>query len=273
MTENASAFVKAISQFSDPYDRQARLAPALLSISPVTVMAVALYGDKLGIVSFIISLLTACGLLFFLSDFARGRGKAKEKALWQKWGGAPSTLVLRHRDNTTFEPGLVENYHAKLSMLMDKHFPSALEELDDPKTADALYASACGMLRDSTRDHKTYGLLFRDNISYGFRRNAFGLRKIAITLCVGSLVWVAIRQGLSIWVTRLQTATNPESFFTLNEVTAIGASLVMLLVWSFYITEASVKEAAFCYAKTLILASETLASKHKASKAKIPKAK
>lgn len=262
-----SGFAKAITQFSDTYERQARLYPALLALSPIIVTAMALYGDKLGLISGVVSLLVAFGLLHLLSDYARSRGKENEQSMWRKWGGPPSTQVLRHRDGT-FEPGELRGYHGKLAALMNKPFPSSADEAADPQGADAVYAEACGMLRGATRDTKKFNLLFKDNISYGFRRNALGLRKIAVASCAVSLVWVAIRQGPSMWVSRYQAATTPESFFTVNEVTAIGASLVMLLIWTTFITEKSVRAAAFSYARMLVAACEVLAAKPKASRAK-----
>ncbi|WP_060613391.1 MULTISPECIES: hypothetical protein [Pseudomonas] len=274
MSEGASvsAVAKAINQFSDPYERQARLYPALLALSPIIVTAMALYGDKLGLISGVVSLLVAFGLLHLLSDYARSRGKEKEQALWGKWGGAPSTQVLRHRDGT-FELGELRGYHGKLATLMGKSFPSSADETSDPQGADAVYAEACGMLRGATRDTKKFNLLFKDNISYGFRRNALGLRNIAVASCIASLLWVAIRQGPSMWISRYQAATTPESFFLVSEVTAIGASLVMLLIWTTFITEKSVQAAAFSYARMLVSACEVLAVKPKAGSAKKEKVK
>ncbi|WP_334598286.1 hypothetical protein [Pseudomonas alvandae] len=264
---SVSGFAKAINQFSDPYERQARLYPALLALSPIIVTAMALYGDKLGLISGVVSLLVACGLLHLLSDYARSRGKEKEQALWRKWGGAPSTQVLRHRDGT-FEVGELRGYHGKLEKLMGKSFPSIADETSDPQGADAVYAEACGMLRGATRDTKKFNLLFKDNIAYGFRRNALGLRNIAVASCIASLFWVSIRQGPSMWISRYQAATTPESFFLVSEVTAIGASLVMLLIWTTFITEKSVQAAAFSYARMLVSACEVLAIKPKAGSAK-----
>ncbi|HRL94763.1 MAG TPA: hypothetical protein PK873_14515 [Pseudomonas sp.] len=261
----ASSLAKAISQFSDPYERQARLYPALLALSPVIVLALSLYGEKLGVLSSLISALIACGLLYLLSDFARRGGKAKEQALWKKWGGVPSTQVLRHRDNEIFDSASTQRYHTILAKKMGIPFPTASEEASDPQAADALYTSAGNMLRNATRDTKKYSLLFKDNIAYGFRRNAFGLRRIAMTLCLGSLLWVGVRHGPSIWVTRFQAAANPESFFNGGELTSIGASLAMLVVWLSYFTELSVREAAFSYARTLILVCETWAPKPRAA--------
>jgi len=207
------------------------------------------------------SVLVACGLLFFLSDLARSRGKAREQQLFAKWGGLPSTQLLRYRDNKYFEASQVKRFHDYLAGRMGVAFPTEAQEANDPKTADAIYASAGSVLRSETRDTTTFQLLFKDNISYGFRRNALGLRGIAISMCIGSLIWVYIRQGPSMWVSRLSEAVNPETFFTGGEITTIGMSIGVMLAWLVYMTEKSVQEAAFTYARSLIEACETLRSR------------
>lgn len=261
MTEStgiASTLAKTIGQFSDSYERQARLYPALLALVPLVVLVLSLYREKLGLLSSVISALVTCGVLFLLSDIARRRGKAKEQALWKKWGGVPSTQVLRHSDGT-FDPVSTNRYHVMLAKKMNLSFPSASEEAVDPQAADAIYTSAGNMLRDATRDTKKFALLFKDNISYGFRRNGFGLKPIGIVICFGSIFWVGLRHGVSVWATRVQSATDAESFLSGGELTTIATALAMLLTWSCYFTEQTVREAAFSYAQKLILACESLA--------------
>ncbi|EPJ80508.1 MULTISPECIES: hypothetical protein [Pseudomonas] len=268
MTVSTGASIaKAIGQFSDPYERQARLYPALLTLSPVIVLVFSLYSEKLGVLSTLVSALIVCGLLYLLADFARRGGKAKEPALWKKWGGMPSTQVLRHRENTTFDVASLQRYHAILAKKMGARFPNAGEEAADPQAADALYTSAGNMLRNATRDTKQFGLLYKDNISYGFRRNAFGLRCVAISLCLGSLVWVGVRHGLNSWVIRFQAAATPESLLNGGELTSVAVSLAMLFLWLRYFTEQSVREAAFSYARTLVLTCEAWAPKPRAARA------
>jgi hypothetical protein len=262
MTEDigaASTLAKAIGQVSDPYERQARLYPALLALSPLVVLVLALYREKLGLLSSVISALVTFGVLYLLSDFARRRGKAKEETLWKNWGGTPSTQVLRHSDST-FDPVSTNRYHATLAKKMNLSFPSASEEAADPLGADAIYTSAGNMLRDATRNTEKFGLLFKDNISYGFRRNGLGLKPIGIAICLGSIAWVGIRHGVNVWVTRIHGAADIESLVSGEEITTIAAALVMLLMWIFYFTEQTAREAAFSYARMLVLTCESLAA-------------
>lgn len=103
-----SALTRALSQFSNPYDRQARLQPALLALVPLVVLVISLYGGKLRPLSTVVSALVACGMLFLLSEFARRFGKAKEQVLRKKWG---EDLVPRF-SATLMTPSILSRQHA-----------------------------------------------------------------------------------------------------------------------------------------------------------------
>ena len=45
--------------------------------------------------------------------------------------------------------------------------------------------------------------VFKGNISYGFRRNCYGLKTIGVTLCFIRIIWVFIRHGIGSVVARL----------------------------------------------------------------------
>lgn len=255
-----STLSKAVAQFSDVYDRQARLYPALLAFMPIIVLTIALYRDKLSLVSAVVSGLVGCGALYLLAELARRQGKRRERFLWANWGGVPSTQVLRHIDGT-FDPVSKQRYHSILGRMMGVRFPTPEQEASDTLASDAIYTSACNMLRDATRDTKKYGLLFRDNISYGFRRNAYGLRAVAIGLAIGCLAWIPLRHGMAAWEMRMLAAPNAEALFDAGEWISIAASSASLCLWVCFFTKDAVKEAAFTYARTLILACEVLPSK------------
>lgn len=255
-----STLSKAVAQFSDIYDRQARLYPALLAFMPIIVLTIALYREKLSLVSAVVSGLLGCGALYLLAELARRQGKRKELFLWISWGGAPSTQVLRHA-NDTFDPVSKQRYHGILGGMMGVRLPTPEQEARDLLASDAAYTSACNMLRDATRDTKKYGLLFRDNISYGFRRNAYGLRGVAIGLAFGCLAWIPVRHGMSAWELRMLAAPDAEALFDAGEWISIAASSASLCLWACFFTKEAVKEAAFTYARTLILTCEALPSK------------
>lgn len=83
-TSTPLSFVKVIGQITDPYERQARLFPALIAISPFLVMTFGLYQDQLSKFHTLAVAILSCGGLFLLSELARRRGKMKEKSLWHR---------------------------------------------------------------------------------------------------------------------------------------------------------------------------------------------
>jgi hypothetical protein len=66
----------------------------------------------------------------------------------------------------------------------------------DPAKADEVYQSGVRWLLDHTRpdDGKKFDLLFRDNIAYGFRRNALGARALRVFIAIGCLAWALAKE-------------------------------------------------------------------------------
>src|SRR5262245_44096339 len=91
-------FLQAIQRFFDPYDLRARVFPALLAIVPFVVMFVCLYSAAIPVAPTLLTVALACGVPFALSRLVRNAGKAAEAQLFEKWGGMPTTQLLRHRD-------------------------------------------------------------------------------------------------------------------------------------------------------------------------------
>ena len=156
----------------DKYGFQARLRPALLSLFPVfitiAVWAPTLYKTAASLVG----LAVACGLTVAFAHFARRRGRAVEQRLVEEWGGLPTTLWLRHGDHH-LESGTKQRYYEFLEdNIPGWKSPTRQEEAEDQKHADSRYSSAVRWLLEYTRDTKQFHLVFTENISYGFRRNA-----------------------------------------------------------------------------------------------------
>lgn len=79
---------------TDPYERKARLFPALLTISPLIASATAVFAAYH-------SLLESTGFAtigsagaFVLAQMGRDFGKRDEKKLWESWGGKPSMAIF-----------------------------------------------------------------------------------------------------------------------------------------------------------------------------------
>ena len=242
-----------LAKVTDPYERQARLYPALLAGLPLIVAATVLYGSN-SVITAASTVAVSCGGLYLLANIARERGRRLEPILYEAWGGKPTTQLLRHRDRNIESP-TKRRYHEFLSRTVSLQFPSETEEESNPVTADEIYQSAVRWLLNHTRDKSKHKMIFEENIAYGFRRNAYGLKAIGVGICLVTSTWVLISEGI-VRVGKVSgVLVNPASASTAVLI-SLAVSAMMLLVWLSYFTERTVRNAAFTYAETLLRACE-----------------
>jgi hypothetical protein len=74
----------------------------------------------------------------------------------------------------------------------DLVLPSVCAEAENPAEADACYEAATKVLIQRTRDKEKYHVLFQELIDYGFRRNTWGLKMVAIGVLIASLSFAFI---------------------------------------------------------------------------------
>jgi hypothetical protein len=245
------------SKLFDPYERQARLYPGLLVVAPaVTVFMCLTNPDKLWI-STLVSLLVGCGTAYALVRVARDAGKRLQDQLFSKWGGAPTTQLLRHR-NCVIDAHTKDRYHKVLSKGIGKSFPSQESESADPQAADDLYRAGTTWLISQTRDTKSFPLVFKENIAFGFQRNTFGLRVIGILVSMLCFLVVLIittyRTNLLVSPT-LQSITNID----VPQLVSLAVSLAFMSMWIFGHTEQALQRTAFAYALRLLESCDYLA--------------
>lgn len=183
-----------IFKFFDAYSIRARLFPAIVAAAPALAALALLISWKSFGLSNLVASLGILVLLYALADLARARGRAVEEELFRKHGGKPSIIMLR-RSDSTIDEGSKQRYRAFLGSKLDTAPPSPVEEEADQSAADAFYGQCGNWLRENTRDTKKFPLLFGENVTYGFRRNLFGVRWLALGL---NLVVVAV-SALIFW--------------------------------------------------------------------------
>lgn len=232
----------ALKKFTDPYERKARLYPALVALLPV-VVAVALYTDWLTFdVSNAVYIAIIAGVLFWLSGKARDAGKAVEKRLVTKWGGMPSVTLLRHRDQG-LDRYTKQRYHQAAERLTGIHMPSSSDEEQDPMDADERYRAVTSALLSRTRDTNEYALLFKENINYGFWRNLRGLRPVALVLA-----FLLVAFGVWHDFELIRSFNLPDG----PELAVVSTGAFALIAWGFTITDDAVRRAADNYALRLL---------------------
>jgi hypothetical protein len=241
-----------LNLITEPYDRQARLYPALLLIAPVVATGVAVFSAHLSGVQSLGAFLVGLGGAFLLTQLARDAGKKGEKSLFEKWGGLPSVAIFRHRD-TRLDPITKLRYHKKLaSLVKEAKAPTAEQEQTDPDGADAVYSAWSNYLRVNSRDTKKFGMLFHENVSYGYRRNVWGLRPIGIFVSSVSLVVCVTR------VCYLYQSTEKWDEALLG---GSAFALLMLLLWVLRFTGDWARVPADAYAARLAECAEILGAK------------
>ncbi|MCK1547855.1 hypothetical protein IVB11_02015 [Bradyrhizobium sp. 177] len=242
----------------DPYGRQARLFPGLLTVFPVLLCALAWYPELLsGVGSTLLTICSSCGLLYGLSSLARTKGKQVEERLLNAWGGWPTTLALRHT-NRDLDSHTRQRYHTFLANHAKLTFPDAASEERNPAAADAVYASAIKWLKERTRS-KEYTLVEKENAQYGFRRNLRGMKGYGVTLCMLALVVCAS----GVFITNLdlpsqlterprETLTSILASQSMPRWSALVADISAIGGWLLIANDAWVRQAGFQYAEALL---------------------
>jgi hypothetical protein len=248
-----------IAKVTDPYDRQARLYPALLALLPLLALVTLLYGPKASALTGVLTIAVSCGGLFLMTNLCRELGKRLQEKLYREWGGKPTTQLLRHRDST-IESVTKRRYHAFLAAKINATFPDREQEESKPESADETYQSGARWLADHTRPEngKQFDLLFRENIAYGFRRNALGTKPFGLVVAVASLLWVLAKENVISGATRRIIDFTALGRMSDAAVASLAVSTVMLLAWLLFFTKSSVRSAAFTYAEMLLRTCDTL---------------
>ena len=233
----------------DRYDRQARLKPALLCGLPLVTLILLLIPELGTIFGSISIVVIYCGGSMLLVQIGRDLGKALEVRLYQSWGGKPSVAMLRHTDSR-LPRATKDRYRSFLSgAVPGLALASPQEEEAHPEQADDGYDSANRWLLEHTRDHARFDLLFKENINYGFRRNLFGLKQIALGIDAFALILV-IGTVIAYWTGEFAgtiLALSPE--WWLSVVITIGHTVLFVK----YIRPDWVRITAETYAQQLLV--------------------
>lgn len=240
----------------DKYSFNARVKPALFIILPIVVTAYILIEPLRTLLGTIIGIFVTCGVINFFANQMSSAGNELQEKLFKKWGGAPTTMILRH-SNETLEKYTKQRYRAKLNELIP-NFKKITEnyEVQNTKDADDYYKSACNFMREYTRNEKKYPLIISENIAYGFSRNLLAFKKTAITIIILSFL-ISI---IFIWV---NNESNFDSLSALKDIppsnyVLLAIHIIFLLIWSFMINEKWVKIRGMAYAKRLYAACEDI---------------
>lgn len=232
---------------SDPYELKARIIPGLLVVLPILVPLVAVYGVKHPVLTGVFGVIGGCGAIYTLASISRGLGKRLEDKLIRMWGGMPTTILLRHRDSF-LDSVSKSRYHDAIYSKLGIQLPTSEEEAADPLKADDKYIGATKRLREVTRGEK--GLLFKENIAYGFHRNMLAMKPVGIFTSSISLLYSLLEAKVITLDTPYFRIANFGEFSLAPGLNLI-VSLVLLATWLFYFNEEAVRRVGFAYAERL----------------------
>lgn len=231
----------------DTYDRNARLYPAMAVAAPATLFALTLFALPnwwSGLVGFAL----AGGLHVLVVQVVRDLGSGQQPSLYEKWGGAPTTVRLRWAEATNSI--LHRRRHGNVSSSTGIDLPDAQTEAADPAAADEAYEAATAVLKELTRNGADHPLVQAEVTQYGFRRNLYGCRPYGIAVAalaaLGelSLALVSFRDDVIV--------STPLMFV------AFGFSTVWVVGWLRLVTPDFVRLGGDRYAEALIGAAATL---------------
>jgi hypothetical protein len=257
--ELASKTMIEFSKYFDEYSFNARVKPAFFLIFPVFVSLLVLFEPLQTWTGSAVTLLVAFGVVDFAANQMSAKGNKLQQELFERWGGAPTTIILRHSDNT-IDSVTKSRYMERLAFLISNFTPTTVEcERYNPGKADALYMSASNYLREHTRDVKEYPLIFKENIAYGFSRNLRAFKSLGVFIAVSSLLVSSLAIYLDAPNLSAMSYREVVQGIPFTHYGLVIIHLSIIGVWVFLVTKEWVKIRAFAYAKRLYAACEKMA--------------
>ena len=245
-----------LPDYFDQYSLSARVRPALFIVLPIILTAYILFEPLRTLLGSLLGILLTCGVVNFFANQMSSQGNVLQDKLFKKWGGAPTTLILRHSDNE-LDKYTKQRYREKLVSLVS-NFKNVSERAEraNPTDADQYYISAINYLREKTRDSEKYPLILKENMNYGFSRNLLAFKSTAITIILISL-------AISLLII---VVTFKDKYVDINSLSLLSPQyyvlvilhIIFLLFWCLMINETWVKVRAYAYAKRLLSSCEDI---------------
>lgn len=227
----------------DSYTLQSRVLPAVIFMLPFFIEAnyiIALVDYQIVLSATISNILLFVFLMLF-ANWARYFGRKKERGLFKRWDGAPTTRFLRD-NNTEYNPYKRKEVKKYLKMMFNNlKMPTAEEERLNKEDCDEKYEAYISDLRSLTRDPKKFALLQSENKNYGMWRNLYGLKNTALVVI---FIFFISNLLLAIFIPSVMSVANCAILST--------TLMILALIWLFVVTQAKIKDIAECYARQLL---------------------
>jgi hypothetical protein len=176
-----------ILKFVSPYELRARVLPGMLLVLPIAMAAIA-WVPGMDVFTSLATVATAClPAGYIVGQWMRDRAEPHQSALFDSWGGAPTTIILRWND-LTIPPMQKEQIRSRLQRLEDHPWPTAIDTAAAPQHADQCFQSLVAKVLADARTHQDgYERLNLANAHYGFLRNCLYSRSLALSVCAACI--------------------------------------------------------------------------------------
>jgi hypothetical protein len=233
----------------DNYTLFARVLPVYIVLLPIFLAGGMWITGEVSLVHIGSAAAIPLAVSVLLAHVGRDFGYKKQQKLWDSWDGPPATRFLRHRCEE-FNSVSRSRYHKILSKLVkDIEMPTEEIEKENPSKADEAYGACVKYLIAKSRDKEAFPLVYKEVVSYGFRRNLWGMKAFGI---VFSLI------GLATAVAKIIMTFNGVWVESITLIVPLVLCLALLFVWGSIITKNWVSNAAKAYAERLLETCETL---------------
>ncbi|MEU8933328.1 hypothetical protein AB0D30_26020 [Streptomyces sp. NPDC048409] len=226
------------------YERKARLTPGLLGIAPVTIAVVTLGLKTYPAVPVALGALSVTVGSYVLSVVVGNAGRRAQAQMYERWGGRPSTQLLRTR-NESSNPRQRDIWRQAIEEVTGVQLLSRRWEAANPVDADHAIEAATDQVRYLGQDSR-FPMVASENAAYGFERNMWGFRWVG--RCVALVCLVSI--GLAFLLVR-------HASFHVSAGAAISGAVInaaILVSWFLLPSEERAREAGFRYARQLLQA-------------------
>lgn len=215
-----------ITKFISPYELRARMLPGLLLVMPAALLLVALV-PRFHALEVLTLAATGSFLVGYpVGQWMRDRAQPNQSALFESWGGAPTTQLLRW-NNFTISTREKELCREKIIALPGYKWPTASEAALDTVAADNHFKAIVGAVLSNARRHPDrYERMDRASAHFGFLRNCFYSRTTGIIIASASLATCIAAQAF--------LGSNTD---LLSAALGVFGCLLLLLFWIFGVTE------------------------------------
>lgn len=227
----------------DRYDLNARLKPALFALLPALLMIFVWVPQAWTLLGSAMTLIVGCGVLLFLAQVSRRRGRIVEEKMGDQAGRAHSARLLRLDDGTFPTQTKID-----LRTLIENEGQIVLRDErigDTAENANNRLAAVYWLLK-RTKPKASETLLLEDNIRYGFSRNLLGLKSIALIVAIGALT-------VNSWLLFVgsEDKTQMQAGLVIE-----GALVLVILAWLMQVNRGFVADASKAYAERLFAVAE-----------------